>query len=76
MSINSYFLTIGRFSVDGQEHIGYGIGCHQENTNIIIEDITLERNAMTELIDRCNTLHLLTIHLYDVIEDFLVNQTN
>lgn len=75
MSKNSYFLTIGRFSVDGQEHIGYGIGCHQENTNIIIEDITLERNAMTELIDRCNALHLSTIHLYDVIEDFLVDQT-
>ena len=72
---NLYFLTIGKFSVDGQEHIGYGIGCHQENTNIIIEDITLERNAMLELIDRCNALHLSMTHLCDVIEDFLVDQT-
>ena len=70
-----YFLTIGRFSVDGQEHIGYGIGCHQENTNIIIEDLTLERSVMTELIDRCNDLRLSLTHLYDVIEDFLVDQT-
>lgn len=72
---NSYFLTTGKYSVDGQEYIGYGIGCHQENTNIIIEDITLERNVMNELIDRCNALHLSMIHLYDVIEDFLVDQT-
>lgn len=75
MSRNLYFLTIGRYSVDGKEHIGYGIGCHQENTNIIIEDITLERNALIELIDQCNALRLSTIHLYVVIEDFLVDQT-
>ena len=75
MSKISYFLTTGRYSVDGQEYIGYGIGCHQENTNIIIEDITLRRSAMTELIDRCNALHLSMTHLYDVVEDFLVDQT-
>lgn len=75
MSRNLYFLTIGRYSVDGKEHIGYGIGCHQENRDIIIEDITLERNAMAELIDRCNALRLSMTHLYDVIEDFLVDQS-
>ena len=75
MSKISYFLTTGRYSVDGQEYIGYGISCHQENTNIIIKDIALERNAMLKLIDRCNALHLSITHLYDVIEDFLVDQT-
>jgi hypothetical protein len=37
-----------------------------------IHDITSDRDRLSHLVKKCNDLHLLTIHLHDVVEDFLI----
>ncbi len=38
-----------------------------------IHDITTDEKALSELVSLCNRLELSTVHLNDVVEDFLEN---
>ena len=38
-----------------------------------VHDIGSDRERLTELIRRCNDLHLSTLHLHDVVEDILAD---
>ncbi|MBQ7128906.1 MAG: hypothetical protein IJO19_02845 [Clostridia bacterium] len=41
--------------------------------DIIINDISTEKEKIEKLVSLCNELDLSPIHIYDVIEDFLVH---
>lgn len=53
-------------------YISYGIDVF-DNINLIysVSDISLSKSEIDDLIRLCNKLRLETIHLLDVIEDFL-----
>ena len=62
---------VNTYIVEEQSHIGYGIGCHADNS--AFEDISMDQLSITKLISLCNKLKLSPVHLEDVVEDFLVD---
>lgn len=38
-----------------------------------VRDVTSDKSSLTELVNDCNRLRLSTVHLIDVVEDFLAN---
>ena len=36
-----------------------------------VHDITSNKDSLARLVDDCNRLQLSTVHLHDVVEDFL-----
>ena len=59
-------------SEEGIEYTTYGILTSVGGEDIVISDITTDREALEDLVNRCNLGELDVIHLYDVVEDFLV----
>ncbi len=59
------------------EYIGYyrsyGVEISDENYNIIriIDDVSVDKEAISSLVSLCNQLKLDVIHIDDVIDDFL-----
>ena len=51
----------------------YGIAI-MENESVLeaVLDLSLEKEAVTQLVDLCNQLALEWVHLFDVIEDYFV----
>lgn len=75
-----YGITEEIYYTENSSRISYGIAVYdneeEDGTATVIEavhDITSDRQSLSNLIDLCNRLELSTIHLYDVIEDFLSN---
>lgn len=66
--------------VNREQQIVYGIVILEEKSpNNAIElsrfsNVTCDKDALETLIRSCNSLELSTIHLNEVIEDFLLNQ--
>ena len=69
-----YILIKGTYLIEGESHIGYGIG-YTENSALSFEDLTLNPIAVEKLVKLCNELDLSPIHLKDVVEDFLIEST-
>lgn len=71
IGMKPYFLIANTYIVEDRSHIGYGIGCHADNSTF--EDLTTDPIAIETLINLCNKLKLSPLHLEDVVEDFLVD---
>lgn len=54
---------------DNEEALSYGI----TYKDIIIEDVSVEKEKIEKLVHLCNELELDPIHIHDVVDDFLVN---
>ena len=63
------------YTIENKEYIGYGIVCKGENGTYLLEDISCNAAEVLLLIDRCNSLSLSPIHLFDVVEDFISDIT-
>ena len=77
MSI-TYGITEEIYSLGAESRTSYGIAAYmdaeEESTAIIVasvHDITSDKQALTALVSLCNRLELSTIHLNDVVEDYL-----
>lgn len=62
-----YQMISGSYCIEGISYTGYGIRCG----DLVLEDITCDKAAMQELVQMCNDEGLETVHLTDIIEDFL-----
>ena len=58
--------------------VSYGIAVckgesqeHSASTIHLIHDITSDRDRLEALVSNCNRLRLSSVHIYDVVEDFL-----
>ena len=52
--------------------IRYGIRCALQNgEEIIIEDISSDKESIQRLVNNCNTYELSPIHIYDMIDDII-----
>lgn len=58
-------------TMDGKEYHTYGIRLSYAGTEVSVEDLSLDKNAVLQLAERCNRLQLSPIHFKDVLEDFL-----
>ena len=74
----TYGITEEKYSLGSESRISYGIAAYSDvedkgTTTIIcsIHDITHDKARLSKLVDNCNRLELSTIHLSDVVEDFL-----
>ena len=67
------------YSIGTDLRTSYGIAAYadsaEDGTATIvasIHDVTTDKQALDELVSLCNRLELSTVHLVDVVEDFLV----
>lgn len=80
MTSITYGLTEEIYYLENTSRTSYGIAAYadaeKDGTVTIVTavyDITDDKQALSELVSRCNRLKLSTVHLNDVVEDFLVN---
>ena len=71
ISCGTYELLITEKSLDGRQYRTYGIRLFYAGTEVSVEDLSLNREVVEELVERCNRLQLSPIHFKDVLEDFL-----
>lgn len=57
------------FDESGEQHETYGLIYN----NTVINDISTDKEKVERLVALCNELELSPIHIYDVIDDFLVD---
>ena len=74
---NHYLYSIleDEYILEGQAHTGFGIIITSTIANEVvakIEDITTSKYELCTLVQLCNDLSLDPIHIYDVVEDFLL----
>ena len=75
----TYAVSEEKYTFGNETRISYGIVAYsnadQEGSKAIvasIRDVTSNKERLVELVNDCNRLELSTVHLNDVIEDFLV----
>ena len=76
----TYAVTEERYSLGDAIRVSYGIAAYSDvsengTATIVasVHDVTSDRENLSKLVDYCNRLKLSTIHLSDVVEDFLSN---
>lgn len=78
MTSVTYGVTEEIYSAGASSRISYGIAAYSDfladgTATIVafVHDITADKQALAELVALCNRLELSTVHLMDVVEDFL-----
>ncbi len=76
----TYGITEEVYSLGTDFRTAYGIAAYadaeEDGTATVlrsVHDITSDREKLKALADTCNRLNLSTIHLLDVVEDFLAD---
>ena len=76
----TYGVTEEIYSLGTSSRTSYGIAAYadseEDGTATIvasIHDVTADKQSLSELVGLCNRLELSTIHLNDVVEDFLAS---
>ncbi len=69
-----YQLVTAEKSLNGQNYVCYGIRLICAGTEVTVEDLSLDREEVEELVALCNRLELSPVHFRDVIEDFLAGK--
>ena len=76
----TYEITEETHSVLNIVRVSYGIAAYTNadlNGTVAIvasvKDITSDKQKLTEFVRKCNRLKLSLIHLYDAIEDFIID---
>lgn len=74
----TYGVTEEIYSLGATSRISYGIAAYadaeEDGTATIVvsvHDVTTDKQALDDLVSLCNRLELSTVHLMDVVEDFL-----
>ncbi len=76
----TYVITEEIYSFGNMTRVSYGVVAYADSDEdgtaaivVSVHDITSDRQALDETVSRCNYKKLSTIHLNDVIEDFLAS---
>ena len=75
----TYSVSEERYTFGNETRISFGIvaysNANQDGSKTIvasIRDITFDKTSLIKLVNDCNRLELSTVHLNDVVEDFLL----
>ena len=76
----TYGIIEEKYIFNNMSRTAYGIAAFEDlesngTASIVVQlhDITDNKEQLLELVQSCNCLELSTIHLHDVVEDFLSN---
>ncbi len=58
-------------TLEEQEYRCYGIRLIFAGAAVDVEDLSLHRDEVETLVERCNRLQLSPLHFQDVLEDFM-----
>ena len=74
----TYAVSEERYTFGNETRISYGIVAYsnadQDGSKTIVasvRDIASDKDRLSKLVNDCNDLELSTVHLNDVVEDFL-----
>lgn len=67
----AYELLTTEKTLDGRTYCCYGVRLCYAGVTVCVEDLSLDREAVQDLVEKCNRLQLSPIHFRDVAEDFL-----
>lgn len=74
----TYGLTEERYTLGNQTRVSCGIAAYADalidgTATVVasVQDITNDKEKLTQVVDACNRLGLSVDHLMDVVEDFL-----
>ena len=57
---------------DGVKYLSYGIDIFENHIHLrSIRDISLNKDAIADLVHRCNSLNASILHIDDIVEDFI-----
>ena len=75
----TYAVSEERYTFGNETRTSYGIVAYsnadQDGSKTIVasvRDVTSDKTNLIKLVDDCNRLELSTVHLNDVVEDFLL----
>ena len=75
----TYAVSEERYTFGNETRTSYGIVAYsnadQDGSKTIVasvRDVTSDKTSLTKLVNDCNRLELSTVHLKDVVEDFLL----
>ena len=75
----TYAVSEERYTFGNETRTSYGIVAYsnvdQDGSKIIVasvRDVTSDKTGLIKLVNDCNRLDLSTVHLNDVVEDFLL----
>ena len=75
----TYAVAEERYTFGDEARISYGIVAYsnadKDGSKTIVasvRDVTSDKAGLTRLVNDCNRLELSTVHLNDVVEDFLL----
>ena len=75
----TYAVSEERYTFGNETRTSYGIVAYsnadQDGSKTIVasvRDVTSDKTGLIKLVDDCNRLDLSTVHLNDVVEDFLL----
>lgn len=66
-----YKLIETQKNMDGRPYRCYGIRLCFAGATVDVEDLSLNRQEVEELTEKCNRLSLSPLHFQDVLEDFM-----
>ncbi len=74
----TYGISEAAYSLDNDSRISYGIVAYSNTETdgtatvlLSINDITSDKASLTALVNKCNLLEVSTVHIRDIIDDFL-----
>ena len=74
----TYAIIEEKYTLGNESRVSYGIlaysNASENGTATIVasvHDITSNKESLTRLVDDCNRLKLSTVHLRDVVDDYL-----
>ena len=75
----TYAVSEERYTFGNETRTSYGIVAYsnadQDGSKTIVasvRDVTSDKTGLTKVVNDCNRLELSTVHLSDVVEDFLL----
>ncbi len=71
ISCADYELLTTEKSLDGKRYHCYGVRLYYAGTEVSVEDLSLDKQAVEALVEKCNRLQLSPIHFREVLEDFM-----
>jgi len=66
-----YELISAEHELEGSRYRSWGIRLCYAGVQVEVQDLSLDREAVEELVARCNRGQLSPVHFQDVLQDFL-----
>lgn len=73
--LNNFTVIKEETSVDGEDHLSYGIRCNNNEEVLEIRDITSDKDKIDFIVEEFNKEQPERQHIYDIIENYLIDFT-